>query len=60
MGAMTGHIPAEVFPPCDFLREEMEARGWTAPDLADLLGEIHQFADEILSDERALTPEIAD
>ena len=33
---MTTRIPAEVFPPGDFLREELEARGWTQADLARL------------------------
>ena len=29
--------PAEVFPPGEFLREELEARGWTQGDLASIL-----------------------
>ena len=30
--------PAEVFPPGEFVREELEARGWTQTDLAAILG----------------------
>jgi len=30
--------PAEVFPPCDFIREELHARGWTQKDLAKKMG----------------------
>ena len=35
---MATRRPAEVFPPGEFLREELEARGWTQADLADKLG----------------------
>lgn len=31
-------IPAEVFPPGEFIREEMDARGWSAEDLAERFG----------------------
>ena len=31
---MPDPIPAEAFPPSDFIREEMEARGWSKRDLA--------------------------
>lgn len=27
--------PAEAFPPCDFLREELAERGWSVEELAD-------------------------
>ena len=30
-------IPAEVFPPGDFIKDELEARGWTQSDLAAIL-----------------------
>ena len=26
---MPNRVPAEVFPPGEFIREELEARGWT-------------------------------
>jgi plasmid maintenance system antidote protein VapI len=32
------HIPAEVFHPSIFIKEEMEARGWTIGDLAKAMG----------------------
>lgn len=32
---MTQRIPAEVFPPSAYLKEEMLARGWTEEDLHD-------------------------
>lgn len=31
---MDEHVPAEVFPPGDFIAAEMEARGWTSEDVA--------------------------
>lgn len=30
---MPEHVPAEVFPVSEYLRDELEARGWTAADL---------------------------
>ena len=30
------HKPAEVFPPGEFIREELEARQWTQADLAQV------------------------
>lgn len=30
--------PAEVFPPGEFLREELEERGWSQSDLAEIMG----------------------
>ena len=29
---------AEVFPPGEFIREEIEARGWSQVELAEILG----------------------
>ena len=35
---MSERIPAEIFPPGDFIKEELEAREWTQRDLAEILG----------------------
>ena len=32
------HMPAEVFPPGEFIKDEIEERGWTQEYLAELLG----------------------
>jgi HTH-type transcriptional regulator/antitoxin HigA len=56
---MTARRPAEVFPPGDFLREEMEARGWTQTDLADMLGWSTTLVHQLLMGERSITPETA-
>src|ERR1700728_3241743 len=36
--AMTRFVPAEAIPPGEFLKDELEARGWTQDDLADVTG----------------------
>lgn len=50
---------AEVFPPGEFLREELEARGWTQADLAEILGRPPRLVSEIISGKRSITPETA-
>lgn len=59
MGVMTEMIPAEVFPPGEFIREELEARGWTQNDLADILDRSPRLVSEIISGKRSITPETA-
>ena len=56
---MTQHIPIEVFPPGEFLKEELEARGWSQVDLAAILGRDERLVSEIVSGKRAITPETA-
>lgn len=56
---MVNRIPAEVFPPGEFIRDELEARGWTQTDLADVLGRPVKAISEILLGKRAITPETA-
>jgi HTH-type transcriptional regulator/antitoxin HigA len=51
--------PAEVFPPGEFIREELEARGWSQVDLADILGRPVQLVNEIIANRRGVTPETA-
>ncbi len=43
--------PAEVFPPGQFLQEELDARGWTTADLSQRMGgnpAVDQLAVEIM------------
>ena len=56
---MSNRIPAEVFPPGEFIRDELEARGWTQTDLAEILGRPLKAVSEILTGKRAITPETA-
>ena len=52
-------IPAEVFPPGEFIRHELEARGWTQGDLAEIMGRPPQAVNEIVSGKKQITPETA-
>lgn len=56
---MSTRKPAEVFPPGDFLREELEARGWTQKDFAAILGRAEAGVNEIISGKRRITAESA-
>ncbi len=56
---MTDRIPAEVFPPGEFIRDELEARDWTQQDLADILGRPIQAVNEVISAKKSITPETA-
>src|SRR3954469_13695439 len=51
--------PAEVFPPGDYIREELEARGWTQMDLAKIIGRTQPAVNEMITGKRGITPESA-
>ena len=45
---MTG-TPAEAFPPSEYLRDELEERGWTVVDLAEAMGQpVHTVAEMVV------------
>ena len=50
---------AEAFPPGEFIREELEARGWNQQDLADILGRTPTVVSQILTGKREINPELA-
>ena len=56
---MLNFTPAEVFPPGEFLREELEERGWTQLDLAEIIDKTPAMVNEIITGKRAITPETA-
>ncbi len=56
---MNARIPAEVFPPGEFLREELEAREWSQQELADILDRPPRLISEVIAGKRAITPETA-
>ena len=56
---MGERIPAEVFPPGEVIREELEERGWSQVELADIMGRPPRVVSEIVSGKRAITPETA-
>src|SRR6266496_5233272 len=50
---------AEAFPPGEFIREELEARGWSQQDLADILGRTPTVVSQVLTGKREIAPELA-
>ncbi|HBI46543.1 MAG TPA: addiction module antidote protein, HigA family [Planctomycetales bacterium] len=56
---MSVRVPAEVFPPGEFIRDELETRGWTQGDLAFILGRPLQAVNEIIAGRKAITAETA-
>ena len=56
---MKNRIPAEVFPPGDFLKEELDARDWTQTDLAEILGRPMPLVNGIVLGKRRITPDTA-
>src|SRR5579863_9897590 len=56
---MAARVPAEVFPPGDFIRDELEAREWTQADLAQIMGRPLQAVNELISGKKQITPETA-
>jgi HTH-type transcriptional regulator / antitoxin HigA len=56
---MATRVPAEVFPPGDFIRDELEARGWTQGDLAQIMDRPIQFVNELVAAKKQITPETA-
>ena len=51
--------PSIVIPPNTILKEEIEARGWTQKDLAEIIGRTAQTINEIVKDKKRINPEIA-
>lgn len=56
---MSTRIPAEAFPPGDWIREGLEDRGWTQSDLAEILGRPIQLVNELIAGKKSITPETA-
>jgi HTH-type transcriptional regulator/antitoxin HigA len=49
--------PAEVFPPGEYLRDELEARGWSQAQFARILGRPLQLVNEIINARKRITEE---
>jgi HTH-type transcriptional regulator / antitoxin HigA len=52
-------MPAEVFPPGEFIRDELDARGWTQGDLAQIMGRPLRLVNELIAGKKQITPETA-
>lgn len=55
----TTYTPAEVFPPGEYLRDELEERGWTVTEFAEIIGRPVQAVSEILNGKKEITTETA-
>jgi len=51
--------PAKVTPPGRIIRRELEARGWTQKDLAEITGRPEQVVSQIIQGRKQVTPETA-
>ena len=51
--------PAMAFPPGDYLRDELEERGWTEKEFAEILGRPVQTISEILNGRKQIVPDTA-
>jgi HTH-type transcriptional regulator/antitoxin HigA len=56
---MGKHRQAEVFPPGDFIREELAERQWTAAEFAEILGRPATLVNRLLAGKRPLSAELA-
>jgi len=56
---MNARMSAQVFPPGDVLKEELDRRGWTQVELSEILDRPPRLISEIVSGKRAITPETA-
>ena len=56
---MASRQVAEGFSPGEFLKDEIEARGWSQVDLAEILGRNARLVSEIINGKRSVTPETA-
>jgi HTH-type transcriptional regulator / antitoxin HigA len=50
---------AEVFPPGEFIRDELEVRGWSQRDLAQIIERPLQVVNQIINGKKSVTPQTA-
>ena len=53
------HMPAEAFPPGEYLRDELEERGWSVTEFAEIIGRPVQTVSEILDANKPITVDTA-
>jgi len=56
---MTAYKPYKNFAPRDYVRDELEARGWTQKDLADVLGVAPKTISAIMRNKQSITTDMA-
>lgn len=57
--AMTEFVPAEAFPAGEFLKDEIDARGWTQEEFARIIGKTPGLVSDLINGKREMAPEIA-
>jgi HTH-type transcriptional regulator / antitoxin HigA len=50
---------AEVFSPGEYLKDELEARGWTQTQFAQIIGRPIQVVNEIIKERKSITAQTA-
>lgn len=58
-GNVDKRVPARAFPPGEYLRDELDARGWTQIEFAEILGRPPRVVNEIIAGKRGISPETA-
>ncbi|MBI3940284.1 MAG: ImmA/IrrE family metallo-endopeptidase [Acidobacteria bacterium] len=56
---MENRTTAETFPPGEFIRDELEARGWSQDDLAQILGRQISVVNALIKGKRTISPDLA-
>lgn len=56
---MSDRRPAEGFPPGEYLKDELEERGWTQEEFAAIIGRPAAVVNQIISGKRGISPETA-
>ncbi|MBI3844009.1 MAG: helix-turn-helix domain-containing protein [Planctomycetes bacterium] len=57
---MADRIPADVFPPGDLIREELEARGWTQAEFAEVIGRSAPAISDVITGKAKITSEMSE
>ena len=56
---MTTFVPSEPFPPGEYLKDELDARGWTHEDLASVVGISRRQVINLIQGKSGITPDTA-
>jgi HTH-type transcriptional regulator/antitoxin HigA len=56
---VSNRTPAEVFPPGEFLGDELAARGWSQTLFAEIIKRPQKLVNDVILGKRAITPETA-
>jgi HTH-type transcriptional regulator/antitoxin HigA len=56
---MRHFMPAEIFPPGEYLKDALEAHGWSQTEFAEIIGRPTRVVNEIIAAKRSISPETA-